>query len=371
LDYLLEDASERGGSRLSNRRDPLNELQAQRIALIKPSALGDVVHALPLLNALRHKFPEAHIAWVINRSYQSLIDGHRALNETIPFDRGAMKAGWRKAIGTSVKLARELRRRKFDLVIDLQCLARSGLMSLATRASRRIGLSTAREGARFAYTDVIDIPDPKNRHAIDHYWCVAEALGIGDIPKRFDVPVQAESRAWANEQLHLLPRPWLAFGVGARWLTKRWLPEHFAELARRAHAQFGGTAFFVGSPDEAPLAQQVIAQLRGPTRDFVGTTSLQQLAGLLDAADVMISNDTGPLHLAAALGRPCVAPYTCTLVRRHGPYGAIGIETDVWCKGSYIRTCDRLDCMKDLVPDRLWPSLSTILTTWASNSRSA
>ena len=357
---------------LTRRYSTLENLHTQRIALIKPSALGDVIHALPLLNALRHKFPHAHIAWVVNRSYQSLIDGHHALNETIPFDRGAMKAGWRKAIGTSIALARELRRRKFDLVIDLQCLARSGLMTLATRAACRIGLSTAREGARFAYTDVVTIPDPKNLHAIDHYWCVAEALGVGDFPKRFDVPVPQESRKWAREQLHNLPRPWLAFGVGARWLTKRWLPEHFAELAMRAQKNFGGTAFFVGSPDEAPLAQQVIAQLRGPTRDFVGSTSLQQLAGLLEAADVMISNDTGPLHLAAALGRPCVAPYTCTLVRRHGPYGSTGgIETDVWCKGSYIRTCDRLDCMKELVPDRLWPSLSTILTSWASNSRSA
>jgi heptosyltransferase I len=353
-------------------RPPLADLDARRIALIKPSALGDVIHALPVLNALRHKFPDAHIAWVINRSYQSLIAGHVALNETIPFDRGAMKAGWRKAAKASLGLARQLRKRRFDLVIDLQGLARSGLMTLATGAKRRVGLSTSREGAHLAYTDIVTIPKPGERHAIDHYWCVAEALGVGDIPKRFDVPVQPESRAWVREQMKDLPRPWLAFGVGARWLTKRWPPDHFARLARQAQESFGGTVFFVGSPDEAPLAQQVIAQLRGPTRDFVGTTSLQQLAGLLEAAEVMVANDTGPLHLAAALGRPCVAPYTCTQVRRHGPYGQTGgVETTVWCKGSYIRTCDRLECMTELQPDRLWPHLSAILSTWASHSRSA
>ena len=114
------------------RRPPLAEIRAQRVALIKPSALGDVIHALPVLGALRHKFPDAHIAWVVNRSYQPLIDGHPALNETIAFDRGALKSGWRKAAGTSLRLARELRKRRFDLVIDLQCLARSGLMTLAT-----------------------------------------------------------------------------------------------------------------------------------------------------------------------------------------------------------------------------------------------
>lgn len=354
------------------RRPPLADLHAERIALIKPSALGDVIHSLPLLGALRHKFPDAHISWVVNRSYQSLIDGHSALNETIVFDRGAIKGGWRSAVGASVHLIRELRMRRFDLVIDLQCLARSGLMTLATGAPRRIGLSTAREGARLAYTDVVAVPEPDKRHAVDHNWCVAEALGVGDFPKRFDVPVWPESRSWAREQLAELPRPWMAFGVGARWLTKRWPPTHFANLARRVQDAYGGTAFFIGAPDEAPIAKEVIAQLRGPSRDFVGTTTLQQLAGLLEAADVMISNDTGPLHLAAALGRPCVAPYTCTRIHRHGPYGQTGaIETDVWCKGSYIRTCDRLECMYELTPDRLWPPLASILSTWALHSRSA
>lgn len=357
---------------LTRRRPPLAEIRAERIALIKPSALGDVVHALPVLGALRHKFPASHISWVVNRAYRPLLGGHPALDETIPFDRGALKAGWRKAAGTSLALARLLRKRRFDLVIDLQGLARSGLMTLATGARRRVGLGTAREGAHLAYTDVIAVPEPEKLHAIDRYWYVAEALGVGDIPKEFDVPVHPESRAWVHEQFRDLPRPWLAFGVGARWLTKRWPPDSFAELARRAQEAYGGTVFFVGAPDEAPLARQVIAQLRGPSRDFVGTTSLQQLAALLEAADVMVANDTGPLHLAAALGRPCVAPYTCTQVRRHGPYGqAGGVETTVWCRGSYVRTCDRLDCMKELTPDRLWPVLAATLTAWASHSRSA
>jgi ADP-heptose:LPS heptosyltransferase len=245
-------------------------------------------------------------------------------------------------------------------------------MTLATGAKRRVGLSTSREGAHLAYTDIVTIPEPEQRHAIDHYWCVAEAFGVGHLAKQFDVPVRTEARTWAREQLKDLPRPWLAFGVGARWLTKRWPPDHFARLAKRAQDTFGGTVFFVGSPDEAPLAHQVIAQLHGPTQNFVGATSLQQLAALLDAADVMVANDTGPLHLAAALGRPCVAPYTCTKVQRHGPYGQSGgVETTVWCKGSYIRTCDRLECMTELQPDRLWPPLSAILSTWASHSRSA
>lgn len=348
-------------------RTPLNELRAKRVVIIKPSALGDIVHALPVLGALRARFPDAHLAWVVNRAYQPMIEGHALLNETIPFDRGAMRGSLKRATRVSWAFARELRKRRFDVAIDLQGLARSGLMTLATGARRRIGLGTAREGAYLAYTDVIPTPDAQQQHAIDRYWLLAQALGVGDVPKRFDVPIDPMARAWAKDELAALPRPWIAMGVGARWITKRWLPQHFAELLRRAFAQFGGTAFFVGAPDEASLADEVIRLAPGSTRNYCGRTTLPQLTALLAHADVMISNDTGPLHLGVALGVPCVAPYTCTLVRKHGPYAQPGgVETNVWCKGSYIRTCDRLDCMNDLGPDRLWPTLLGTLISWAN-----
>src|SRR5262245_60610657 len=266
---------------VNRHRPPLPDLRARRVAVITPSALGDVIHTLPVLGALRQKFPDAHIAWIVNRAYQPLLDGHPCLDESVAFDRGALNGGWKRAAGASLAFARDLRKRRFDLVIDLQGLARSGLMTLATGATRRVGLSTAREGAALAYTDVVPVPDPDGMHAVEHNWCAAEALGVGHVSKRFDIPVRPESRAWANSQLRELPRPWMAFGVGARWLTKRWPPGHFARLAQMAQERFGGIALFTGAPAGAPLAKEVIGQLRGPWRDFVGTTSLQQLAGLL------------------------------------------------------------------------------------------
>ncbi len=352
---------------------PLSRIDARRIALIKPSALGDVVHAMPVLNALRQRFPSAKITWVVNRSYESLLIGHPALDETLPVDRQALKKGLGSALTAIARLASQLRRRRFDLVIDLQGLLRSGLMTAATGAARRVGLGTAREGASWFYTDVIPTPLAKEQHAIDRYWLVAEALGIGHLQKRFDVPIGDEARDWATKQLRTLPRPWLVFGVGARWITKRWPPESFAVLARRAQRHYGGTVFFIGAPDESPLSQEVASKLIGPCRDYTGRTTLQQLAALLERADVMVANDTGPLHLAAALGRPCVAPYTCTQARRHGPYGSMrgAVESAVWCQGSYIKKCPRLECMSELHPDRLWYFLHEILATWASNSLSA
>src|SRR5207247_975729 len=105
------------------------------------------------------------------------------------------------------------------------------------------------------------------------------------------------------------------------------------------------------------LARACASQLTGPTLDLSGQTTLPQLAAILSRSDVVLANDSGPLHLAAALGRPVIAPYTCTDVRRHGPYGAtIGtVATTVACRASYVRRCDHLSCMNELTPDRLWP----------------
>jgi lipopolysaccharide heptosyltransferase II len=351
---------------------PLNECDLWRIVLIKPSALGDIVHSLPVLSALRRRFPRAHIAWVVNRAYEPLLLGHPDLDETLPFDRGAARGGWLAAARTFTRFLRTLRSGRFDLAIDLQGLLRSGLMAWASGAPRRVALSGVREGARWFFTDTVALPRP-GLHAVDRYWCLAEALGAGDGPKNFHVPVAPTAATWATEVIGSLPRPWLVLAAGSRWLTKRWLPEHFAELAGRAQAEFGGSVLFIGGPDEAHLSAAVRERLHGPSLDLTGRTALPQLAAILARADVMLANDTGPLHLAAALGRPVVAPYTCTKVAWTGPYGMKhrAVETRVWCAGSCRKRCSRMECMAELTPDRLWPVLREVLQSWPSQSRSA
>jgi len=326
-----------------------------------------------VLSALRERFPTATITWIVNTVYESLIVGHPDLTETLPFDRAAFKKGFRRASAYALRFAAELQRRRFDLVIDLQGLLRTGLMTRITGAPRRVGFANSREGSRYAYTDKIRVPDADRIHAIDRYWRVAEAFGAGSREKRFHVPLREAEVAWAKQELASLPRPWLTFAVGSRWLTKRWPTVHFAELARRAQASFGGTCLFVGTGEDTAMSQDVIARLTGSARDFTGKTSLPGLAALLSISDVMIANDTGPLHLAAALGVPCVAPYTCTKTALHGPYQSPrgGVETSVACRGSYIKKCDAMICMKDLTPNRLWSPLAEVLTRWPQVSRSA
>src|SRR5262249_39224927 len=151
-----------------------------------------------------------------------LLRGHPDLDATLPFDRGALTTWWRGTRSYGRFLA-TLRKENFDLVIDLQGLFRSGLMTAASGAARRVGLRTAGEGARFFYTDVVPVADFYAQHAVDRYWFVAEAFGAGAGPRQFRIPVPAPAQQWAAEVLQDCPPPWLVLAVGSRWPTKRWL----------------------------------------------------------------------------------------------------------------------------------------------------
>lgn len=340
-----------------------------RIALIKPSALGDVIHALPVLSGLRQLYPQAEIAWVVHAAYADLLDGHPHLAEVIRFDRGGLKKGWRRALAALNSLRQQLRRRPFDLAIDLQGLFRSGVMAWLTGAPVRIGLAEAREGADWFVTH--RLPElPGTPHAVDRYWRVIEALGGGAWPKRFLLPRRPEAEAWAEQQLVRLPRPLIFINLGTRWETKRWPVRHFVGLARRLAHRHGGSVLLVGGPGEEPLGVEFRREWGAAVTDFIGRTSLPQLVSLFARADLALSNDSGPMHLAAALGRPVVAPFTCTDPRRHGPYGQLQHTacTAVACAASYLKQCPHLSCMTELTPDRLAPLAEGILESWLKRS---
>jgi heptosyltransferase I len=340
----------------------LTNLTPKRICLIKPSSLGDVVHALPVLSALKEHWPGASFAWIINASLRGLVEGHPDLDEVIPFERGKMKAG---PIGLArfVGFLSGLRRRRFDLAIDLQGLFRSGLMAAATGARSRVGLAEAREGATRFYNVRVPTGGP-NVHAVDRLLNVAEALGADISTPRFTVAISEDDRRWAQETLASVTGPRLVLNVGARWLTKRWPPGQFAQVARRAASERGAGLVAVGAPEDRVLVDELLAALSPlPCLDLCGRTTLPQLAAIASEADCFLSNDTGPLHLAAAAGSRVVGVYTCTDPRRTGPYGprAITVRSHVWCAPSFVKTCDRLECMSELTPDRVWPALAVQL----------
>ncbi len=183
---------------------------------------------------------------------------------------------------------------------------------------------------------------------------VAAALGASMAEPRFDLRITAEDTRWARETLLRAPAPRVVLNLGARWLTTASSIRQY----RRAVAGHGAGVVAVGSSGDRALVQSLMQQTPPlDVLDLCGRTTLHQLAALAVEADVFISNDTGPLHVAAAAGARVVGIYTCTDPRLTGPFGprATTVQTNIWCKCSLIRTCDRMECMSELTPDRVWP----------------
>ena len=343
-------------------------IDPKRIAILKPSALGDIAHALPVLSALRTLYPESQITWVVNKSFEPMLKDHPHLTDTMAFDRGAFRKGIGSSMRYSLHFANLLRKRRFDMVLDLQGLLRTGLMCASSGAPVRIGFANAREGSKHFYTHRIDVPDADRIHAVDRYWRMVESLGGNPGPKRFVLAVNEAERDAVETLLKPFPKPWVAVAVGAKWLTKRWPPEHFAGLLNMGFREFGGTAIFLGSPEDIPLSERAAGLLHGPHLDLTGQTSIPSLIAALASCDAMLANDTGPLHVAVALGKPCAIPYTCTKIALHGPYGqfANAVETGVPCAGSYLKQCPNgMICMNELTPERMWPAFRRVLSAVA------
>lgn len=353
----------------------LSHLDARRIGLIKPSALGDVVQTLPVLPVLRRRFPAARISWVINTGLAELLEGHPDLDELIRFDRHGSWRSW-------FRLLNDLRRRRFDLVFDLQGLLRTGIMTAATGAPLRVGLQTAREGAHLACHWTV--PDTgRDVPAHRRYGRIAEALGARELPQTIRLALTRSEIDWADDQLAELPRPVLAVNPGARWPTKRWPVEKFALLAARAVRSYELGLVILGSPAERPLADRLETQVRRsvsdpPVHNLAGRTGLRQLAALLERVDLLLTNDSGPMHLAAGLGTPVVGLFTCTSPVLSGPPGDQHelVATKVSCAASYRKRCpyrgrEHLACLEELDVERVWQALVRVIEKNSLSPRAA
>lgn len=315
----------------------------RRILIIKPSALGDVVHTLPVLNLLRRRWAEAHIAWVVGGAFAELLEGHPQLSEVIRFERRRFARGWRdpSAAAGLFRFGRELRHGEFDLVIDLQGLLRSGWMTMRTRAPVRVGFSNARELAHLFYTHRIPT-EIGEQHAIDRYLALCEALGCGREPVEFRFHVTGADRARVAELVGRVRR-YAVLLPGTNWMTKRWPVEEFAALVRPLRERFELESIVCGAPDTAEIASRITGAI-----NLAGRTNLRELVALLERADIVIANDSGPMHIAAALGRPLVTVFGPTNPVRTGPYRRIDsvARIDIECSPCYSRRCSHQSCLR-------------------------
>ena len=323
----------------------------RKILIIKPSSLGDVVHSLPFLNSVRKCFPQAEIHWVIARGLERLLEGHPMIDKLWIINKDDWKK-IKKVKGTISELNvlfKAVKKEKFDLVVDLQGLLRSGVITAATSAPVRVGFAEAREGSRFSYTH--KVKGGKDIHAVDRYLKIAGFLGCDITDIRFPFPLFESSfirdRSLSGDYAVIVP--------GARWKTKIWPEEKFGELSLELPLR----SVIVGSNKDIESANEIVALSRGKAISLAGKTSLKELIEVIKSARFMVSNDSGPMHIAAALGIPVFALFGPTDPLRTGPYGEghIVIRENVPCAPCFKRTCNDMKCMSSLSVEKVYGAI--------------
>jgi heptosyltransferase I len=299
----------------------------KRILILKPSSLGDVVRCLPILHGLREKYPNARISWLLRPDCAELLKTSTLLNEIIEFDRKYYgKIGRNLAATRSfAKFLTRIARQSFDLVLDLQGLFRSGFISFCTAAKIRMGFANAREFAPCFYTHRI-VSNSRREHIVDSYWRFAHALGFGHLRKVFDLPILSSDQEYAHNLLKNNDindnSPYFVLLPGGSSPLKRWPPQLFAALANHIEKRYDIPVVLLGYGDEEyRLASQIADQADNRVCNLVNKTSLLQSVAVLKSAALVVGNDSGPLHIAAALDIPVIGLYGPTDPAVVGPYG--------------------------------------------------
>jgi heptosyltransferase I len=331
----------------------------RHILLIKPSSLGDIVHAMPTCAAIRLAYPKARLTWLVKREWAGLVERIDGVDRVWSVE--STFTGWLSQVFS-------LRAEHFDLVVDLQGLFRSAAIGRLSGSPLLVGFANGREGSPWFYSMRVSVPQSE-MHAVDRYLLVAKAVGAAEsgTPEfRFRIP-----QTDYDEADRLLGRfgvtpgtNWVAMSVSARWPTKRWPPESFAEVADRLQQEGFGAVVMIGGPDERADIAAVIERMKTPAIDLAGTTTVGLLPAFLSKASLLITNDSGPMHVAAAVGTPVVALFGPTSAVRTGPYG-VGhsvLTGNIPCRPCFSRTCHNtlpLECLRTVSPEQVLAAART------------
>lgn len=335
-----------------------------KILILKPSSLGDVVQALPVLRLIKLHHPRSEIFWWLEKNLIPLLAGDPDLAGIIPFNRKRWASPWRW--DEFCRSVLDLRRQHFDWVIDLQSLLRSGAVAWLANGGFTIGLDDAREGARGFY-DVIVPRRSAGTHAADWYLDVLPALGV-PVHQNFTwLPERAEAAQAVRQKWPADGARWIALQPGARWLNKRWPAEYFARLVNELSAAHHSVRFAIfGGTDDRALGESISRALPNRCLDLTGRTSLGEMVEWLRRCELMVTNDTGPMHIAAALGKPVIGLFGPTDPRRTGPYGQLerALRHPLPCAPCMKDTCANalpLECLRAIQPHAVAIRVSALL----------
>lgn len=329
------------------------------ILIVKLSAIGDVIHTLPSLREIRKLYPGAHITWVVEEASAGLILNHPHLDKVLISRRKSWIKAFRSGyIGRPLREIRsflkELRERKYDLIIDFHGLLKSALIVFLAGGKRKLGYDSLQEMSGLFYNE--KIPEDMNKHAVDRYLDFPRYLGAKTVSVEFVLP---ENQA-AEEKVHKLLREnsleskkFIAVNPVALWETKLWNDEKFARLADMIRETLSLDVVFTGS-EKQPL-EKITAMAATKAVNLAGDTTLPELAVLYKKTKLLITTDSGPMHLAAAVGTPVVALFGPTDPQRTGPYGEghTIVRTELACSPCLLKKCKTKQCMNDITPEQV------------------
>ena len=343
-----------------------------KILILKPSSLGDVIQALPVLRLLKLHYPDSEIFWWIDSALAPLIEGDPDLTGIVRFERKrwAKPQHWPEM----VRSVRWLRSQHFDLVIDLQCLLRSSAFAWLARGKFLAGLDEVREGARGFY----DLAAPRktfHTHAVDWYLSVLPPLGVPVhknfqwLPERKQIADEIKQKWFAEDsRLKTQDSKLILLQPGARWKNKRWPAKYFTELVRMLAGKFPDARFAVlGDQGDQPLGELMLQAAPEKVLNLCGATSLPEMIEWVRLCDLMVTNDTGPMHVAAALGKPLVALFGPTAPERTGPYGQLEnvLRLNLPCSPCLKSDCsiEKTDeCLRALPPALVFMRVEKLLS---------
>ncbi len=344
------------------------ELDPRSILIVKLSAIGDVVQTLPMVEALRDRYPQAQIDWLVEEEPSDLLIGHPALNRVIVSRRKSWpKRLFRKwefwaTLKEAKKLVSDLRNTQYDWVIDNHGLFKSGLFVFLSRGVRKIGFKLspgiADEG-NYLFTHERYKPLSIERHALERYLDLIYQMGVPVKEPALQYSVPAESLKKAGRLLiehGFFGHPLVIIHPMAKWSTKQWPVKNFIMLTD-ALIRKGVSVVFTGSPEDGDRVEEIQGMTHNPQKvlNLSGRTGLKELAGLFSLADLVLTTDTGPMHLAAAVKAPLIALFGPTAPWRTGPYGNghLILRKELACSPCFKKNCPTMECMNSLTVEEV------------------
>jgi lipopolysaccharide heptosyltransferase I len=296
----------------------------RNILIIKPSSLGDIVHTLPAFNSLRLSFPNAKISWLVRKQFASLLECVPGIDHLILFDRKLLGKWWYSptAFRAFRDFLRTLRQGRFDLVLDMQGLFRTAFFAYQTGCPHRLGMTVAREGAGIFYSRKI-APPPNSIHLIDYYNHIVAEVGGKTFCESYTLLPSAPAIASVQKKLAdagLADRPFAALIPGSAHMGKCWPTQRFAKIAEKITRELNMAVVGVGTAVEYELVEQIRRNTSTPVTNLAGQTDIPELLALFSRAGLVVSNDTGPGHIAVATKTPTVLIFGHTNPLRVGPY---------------------------------------------------